>query len=362
MQQRRGIALSAGCGSLPPRAGRDAAFVMPALDAPTPDPASRLAQLRIGVLHNPRSGANLTAAAPMRRLFGAHPEIPCRDVLDPASVTDALRGMAEQGVNAIAISGGDGTVNAVLNTIFGHSPFPRLPLLAVLRGGTANMTARDIGMRGRQERALRVLLDSASRGGAGLTVVERPVMRIDPGAGREAIHGMFFGAAAITQGIEYCKREVHTLGLRGEIGPAVTMARFVIAMARGERAIVAPVPITVAIDGGSPSAFDCEIVHVTTLEQLVLGLRPFWGKESAPLHYASVRAAPRHWIKALPGLLRGRPSRYITPANGYESHNAQRLEIGLDSHFFVDGEIFSPTQGTPLALSAGGLAGFIQLR
>src|SRR5512137_472498 len=183
MQQRRGIALSAGCGSLPPRAARDAAFVMSASDAPTPDSASRLAQLRIGVLHNPRSGANLTAAAPMRRLLDAHPDLPCSDVFDPASVTAALREMAERGIDTIAISGGDGTVNAVLNTVFGRSPFPRLPLLAVLRGGTANMTARDIGMQGRQDRALRALIECAGRGGDGLAVIERPVVRIDPGGG-----------------------------------------------------------------------------------------------------------------------------------------------------------------------------------
>ena len=270
--------------------------------------------------------------------------------------------MAEHGVNAVAISGGDGTVNAVLNTVFAHSPFPRLPLLAVLRGGTANMTARDIGMQGRQDRALRSLIERAARGGDGLAVTERPVMRIDPGAGREPIYGMFFGAAAISQGIEYCKREVHRLGLRGEIGPAVTMVRFVIAMARGERSIVAPVPITIAIDDEASASFDCEIVYVTTLEQLVLGLRPWWGSEAAPMHYASVRAAPRHWVKALPGLLRGRPNRYVTPANGYASRNAQRLLIGLDSHFFVDGEIFSPTTGMPLAFADGGLARFIKLR
>jgi diacylglycerol kinase (ATP) len=318
--------------------------------------------MRIGVLQNPRSGANLKPAASLRRLLDAHPQILCREVLDPASVAAALRAMADRGIDTVAISGGDGTVNAVLNTVFGRSPFARLPLLAVLRGGTANMTARDIGMPGRQDRALRALLDCAARGGDGLTVVERPVMRIDPGAGREPIHGMFFGAAAITQGIEYCKREVHALGLRGEIGPAVTMLRFIVAMARGERAIVAPVPITVAVDAEAPASFACEIVHVTTLEQLVLGLRPFWGRESAPLHYASVRAAPRHWIKALPGLLRGRPNRYVTPANGYESRNAHRLLLGLDSHFFVDGEIFSPTAGSPLAITAGGSAGFVKLR
>jgi hypothetical protein len=74
-----------------------------------------------------------------------------------------------------------------------------------------------------------------------------------------------------------------------------------------------------------------------------------------------VRAAPKHWIKALPGLLRGRPNRFITPANGYESHNAHRLAIGLDSPFFVDGEIFSPTPGVPLTLESGGTARFVTL-
>lgn len=335
---------------------------MPALDAPAPDPATRLTALRIGVLHNPRSGANLRAAASMRRMFSAYPDIPCRDVSDPVSIAQALRELAEHGVNTIAISGGDGTVNAVLNTVFAHNPFPRLPLLAVLRGGTTNMMAGDVGMQGRQDRALRSLIECAARAGDGLTVIARPVMRIDPGAGRAPIYGMFFGAAAISQGTEYCRRNVHAAGLRGEIGPGVTLARFVIAMARGERAIVAPVPITVAIDGASRVTFDCEIVYVTALERLILGLRPYWGEEAAPLHYTSVRACPRHWLKALPGFLRGRRNRYITAANGYESHNLHQLEVELDSPFFVDGEIFSSTAGTPLVFTNGGAAGFLKLR
>ena len=75
-----------------------------------------------------------------------------------------------------------------------------------------------------------------------------------------------------------------------------------------------------------------------------------------------MRAAPRHWVKAFPGLLRGRPNRYVTPANGYESRNAHRLLLGLDSPFFVDGEMFAPTAGAPLVFSDGGTAGFIRLR
>jgi hypothetical protein len=121
----------------------------------------------------------------------------------------------------------------VLNTIFARNPFPRRPLWPCCEGGTANMTARDIGMRGRQHRALPALIDAVARGGERLVVTRRPVIRIDAGAAREPIHGMFFGAAAISQGIDYCKRHVHALGLRGEIGPAVTMVRFVICDGEG---------------------------------------------------------------------------------------------------------------------------------
>jgi diacylglycerol kinase family enzyme len=94
------------------------------LNGQAPGPALRLTSLRIGVLHNPRSGANLASVKSMHRLFGAHPGITYRDATDPASVAHALHEMAEHGVDTVAISGGDGTVNAVLNTVF-RSPFPQ---------------------------------------------------------------------------------------------------------------------------------------------------------------------------------------------------------------------------------------------
>ena len=332
------------------------------LASAAPDAASRLARLSIGVLRNPGSGANLRSGKAMRDELAAHPQVPCRDVTGPADIVVALTEMAARGVDTIAISGGDGTVSAVLDAVYGRSLFPQRPLIAVLRGGTANMTARCIGMRGPQHLALRSLIGAGTGAGERLKVTRRPVMSVDRGDGHAAIHGMFFGAAAISQGIDYCKRRVHALGLRGEIGPAVTMLRFVLAMARGDRAIVSPVSMSVAVDDEPPVRFDCEIVHVTTLEQLVLGLRPWWGREPGPLHYASVRANPRHWIRALPGVLRGRPSRLVTEANGYTSRNAHRLSVGLDSPFFVDGELYTPQARTPLTLTDAGPAEFVTMR
>jgi len=61
----------------------------------------------------------------------------------------------------------------------------------------------------------------------------------------------------------------------------------------------------------------------------------------------------------LPDVLRGRPSRHVTAANGYESRNVRRLLIGLGGKCFVDGETVSPVPATPLAFADGGAARFI---
>lgn len=102
----------------------------------------------------------------MRHLFDAHPDFACRDASDLVSIAHALHEMAEPGVDAVAIVGGDGTVNLALNTVIAHKPFPRPPLLALLRGGTTNMAACGVGMPCRQDRVMRSLIDRAARRGA----------------------------------------------------------------------------------------------------------------------------------------------------------------------------------------------------
>ncbi|MFA7279883.1 MAG: diacylglycerol kinase family protein [Sterolibacterium sp.] len=335
---------------------------MPVVATPALHPAPDLAALRIGVVHNPGSGVNLRTPAAMSRAFGNHPEIPRRDVKDPDSVVRALDELAAQEVNTLAVSGGDGTVRAVLDALLARKPFQRQPLLAVLRAGTTNMIAGDAGMCGPPDIALASLIERAAHGGEGLDIVQRKILRIDPGSGQAPIYGMFFGAAMISQGVEYCKSKVHSVGLRGEIGPGVTLLRFVVAMARGDRDIVRPVPVSVSIDGAVATASDCGVMLVTSLERLFLGLRPFWGEEDTPLHFSFARAQPRYWLRALPGILRGRRNRFMTSANGYVSHNVHRLQLGLDSPFIVDGEFFSPVPGSPLVLTDGGAMDFLRLR
>jgi hypothetical protein len=53
---------------------------------------------------------------------------------------------------------------------------------------------------------------------------------------------------------------------------------------------------------------------------------------------------------------------FITPSNGYFSHNVDELQLVLDSGFNLDGQLYHPNcQQEPVIITNGGLASFLQL-
>jgi diacylglycerol kinase (ATP) len=98
------------------------------------------------------------------------------------------------------------------------------------------------------------------------------------------------------------------------------------------------------------------------LQRLFLGLRPYWGPEPKPLHYTAVDDQPRHFMRALPSLMRGRQSNLVRPSNGYISHNVDEVQLTLDSGFNLDGQLHTPDSRLgPVRVSYGGVASFLQL-
>jgi hypothetical protein len=104
------------------------------------------------------------------------------------------------------------------------------------------------------------------------------------------------------------------------------------------------------------------VVLVSTLERLFLGLYPYWGDESGPLHYTALRARPRYLLRALPSILRGRKGAYGTPENGFYSHNAHEIKLNLDSGFTLDGQLYTPeTRKEPTVVRYGGTVSFLRI-
>jgi hypothetical protein len=313
------------------------------------------------MLSNPLSGGNRKGLEAIRKVLTGHPQVIHREVQTPANVRSALADFAREEVDIVAVNGGDGTIQAVLTALFCRSPFKALPLLAVFRSGTTSLIAGDVGLQGSRDSALQRLIAWARTGDGDAVILKRPVLRVEV-PDQESLCGMFFGAAGICQGIRFFHDKIHGLGLRGQLAPGLVIARFLLALARRNSEYVVQVPITIAVNEDPPKQRDSLLVLVTTLERLFFGLRPYWGTENGPLHYTAVFGRPRHLLRALPYLLRGRKCRSGSPEHGYFSHNANELHLSLDSSFALDGEFYTPDSRLgPVVVKNAGPVSFLRL-
>jgi diacylglycerol kinase family enzyme len=322
-----------------------------------------LAKPSIGVLSNPLSGGNKRGLRPIEKLLAGRPDIRHQEARNPVEIDDALAAFGRAGVNLLVLNGGDGTIQAALTSLFTRGPFPELPLLAVLKAGTTSMTAGDIGLKGRKEKALLRLLqhlDSKKK----IDIAQRPVLEVQHDE-KTSRFGMFFGGAVIPQGIEFFHRRINRHGLRGEFGPGLVMIRFLLAMLGFQRRkIMRPVPMAIQLNQQQEKAENHYlIVLVSALERLFFGLHPYWGKEKEPLHFTSVNDKARQLPAAVFKLALGRPPVHAKPESGYRSHNVTQVKIFGGSPYTLDGQLYHPdSAGVPTIVRHGGTISFVRLR
>jgi hypothetical protein len=315
----------------------------------------------IGVLINPYSGGNKNGLSAIRQTVARNRRASQCDVRKPPDVLAALAEFARQGVDLVVVNGGDGTVQAALTALFHSRPFENIPVLAVLQSGTTSMTARDVGFSGSPVNALEKIFKWADTGMGNPLILQRPVLKVQA-PGQDTRYGMFFGTAGIYQGIQYFHRNLNTRGLKGELGPGLTITRFLWAASFRRSDFISAVPITVALDDKPPQQLDCMVLLISTLERLFLGLYPYWGDERAALHYTALGNRPRHLLQTLPFILRGRKSRHTSPENGYFSHNASQIRLNLDSGFTLDGQLYTPENSQdPTVVQSDATASFLRL-
>jgi hypothetical protein len=328
-----------------------------------PGPAPRRGPWRLGVISNPLSGSNKRRGlSAVRRFLAEHPGILHREVRSAAEVAVVLRDFACADVNLVAVNSGDGTVQAVLTSLFAEQVFQPLPLLALLCGGTTNMTSKELGLTGSRIGALRRLIAWAHHGDGDAVILRRAVLKVENSSHPEPLYGMFFGAGCIYQGIQFFHSRVHKLGLSGDPAHLLIFARFLLGLARREDALVAPVCAAIRADRADIAEGDYLLMLISTLDRLILGLRPFWAEGDNPLHLTAVSAGFRHLFRALPALAQGHRNRYASPENGYVSVNAREIRLDMDGGFAIDGELFrADRKRGPLVIQERGPADFLRL-
>lgn len=318
---------------------------------------------RLGILINPQSGTNQRSLQALLRILDRYKPAIHRLVVKPKDVAGALVGMAAQQVEVLAVCGGDGTVHAALTALFHARPFAVRPPVVLIAGGTSNMTAADVGMGGKPTRALeRLLAWSEGRGPSG-QLVRRAILRVDCGPGSAPQFGMFFSAAGIVQVTRIrraTRRQARSELMRGGLGTAVTVGRYLLGLALGRR-VVEPTPIAISLDGQSCGTDNYLALFITTLGRLNPGIRPYWGEGDGPLRYTAIAYQPQNLLLAAPSLVYGRPSRYLTPESGYTSRNIHEAVLQLETACALDGQILTSEQSRVLTVTHGGEVDFVRL-
>ncbi len=317
---------------------------------------------RLGVLSNPNSGGNRKGLATVNRVLQHQADALHREAVTVPDTAAALDEFMRDGVDLVAINGGDGTIQTVLTALIDRKPYEQIPLLAILRAGTDSIIARDIGIKGSRDRGLRKLINWARKPDGSGALVRRPIIRLQSASLQHPLYGMIFGAAVIYQGILFCRRNIHTKGVTGALAPSLTLARFLLGVIRRNPQYASTAPLTIELDRSDPIRRDFLMVLVSTVHHFFLGLRPFWGTGTGPLQFTAIADRAQHLMRVLPTMARGQRCRLRTPENGYFSHNASEVRLTLNTGFILDGELHPVGPDTQeVFLNNGGKASFLRL-
>jgi len=297
--------------------------------------------VRAAILTNPHSSRNRRHLGALRSTLAAHRDIRHIETASTDAVGPALAELLDWGVDLLAINGGDGTIHLALSALLAPAPPRALPKLALLPGGTTNMSARDINGAALSQRDALAAFVSAATGGA--TATPRHVLQVSP-LDAAPQFGLCFGIGAIVRGIEYCHERIFRLGVRDEWATGVALLRAGWGIARREAVFAEGVPLQICIDGETHDT-RAAFFLVSALAQLLLGIRPFWGSGNAPLRVTLVREHAERFLRNFPDLLRGRAEPNLTESGGYLSRRSTAIDISGDCPYTIDGEIYHGAGG-----------------
>jgi diacylglycerol kinase (ATP) len=307
----------------------------------------------IGVVVNPRSRRNLRdpqAASRLARTLGDS------GVVREARSIEELYRIAEDfrrdGIDVLAISGGDGTNHVTLTGFIDVYGGATMPQVALLRGGTMNTVANSVGVsKGRPEGILgRLLRDYARRASGPLENVERHVMRIrprDPRQGGRTHYGFLFGTGVVAGFLaEYYRGGeatplVAAKTLARAIGSALVGGEMIRRMARPFRGSVTFEEDSLGGgDGGSWGERDYLALAAGTIANIGLNFRPFhrYAEKPGRFHMLGIHASPVAFVKELPRIHREEAMR---PGKTYEAVSSRATIRSADGavRYMIDGDL-----------------------
>lgn len=315
----------------------------------------------VAVVSNPLSDGNKVHRGRVRRFCATRPEVVHFEIVEHGDLDTVLDKIAGSDFRAIAINGGDGTVQGVLTRLFRDGVDPRtVPPVTVLPSGRTNLIAKDLGATGDPIAALEHLIALTERGLGG-HLVKRQLIRLDTGRG-EPTMGMFFAAGALADTLLYCRHKLYPLRLPNWLAHFLTViAGLISVLTNSTSRLLPPMPREAWVTVGDRRLRGrFQVLMVSTLEALVLT-----GRLRPPVDGTlGLVAMERRRMTVLRSVFAGFVGKVgHKPIEGL--HFEAGDEIRFDEHVteaIMDGEMFSAAPGRPLSLKPGATVRFVDLR
>lgn len=314
------------------------------------------------MISNPLSTTNAKNLSEIREIVNASANVVHYELDGIDTLPDALELFARANPALLIINGGDGTIGAALAAILYKNPFTVVPPIAFLPGGKTNMTAADLGFKGKPAKVLKRLLRLARAGDIPEKLTRRHLIEMDLGDGAEPKVGTFFGTAGIVRGIFWCRENAYSRGLPNSLAH-VWSAYKLITSALGlsrDKGLMVSDPMTITVPGNARINGRYSVVLTTTLDDLLLGLKPYGREGQGGLRFSAVETGPATILRALTGLITGRFGRKTI--NGVHVRKSNEVRVEGTDPVTLDGEIYQPVAGKPVVLRGDKYLTFVSLK
>lgn len=301
-----------------------------------------VADRMLGVVLNPNAlGVRRDPALVerLRAILGADGEVVTTRTQEELRATVAR--FAEAGCDPIGICGGDGTNLSTLTELValrGHLGPERLPRIAILRGGTVNTVARNLGIRGRPEELLSRLV-ARLRAGRPLVEVGQDLLAVNH------MHGFLFAAAMGARFLE-AYYEAPTQGAAAATVLAVRTAASSLVQGAYARSLFTPVALRLTIDGELQPIERARLLVASTIPDVGIGMRVAWqaGRKPGRFHLVASGLSTTSMALQLPRVLGGRP----LGGTPHIDRLAERavLRFTEPQPFTLDGDLFRAEEVT----------------
>jgi hypothetical protein len=308
------------------------------------------------VLINPRSysvanGRLAARASALAKRHGAE----VIEARDPAQITAGLDDALARGARRVFVLAGDGTVQAIADSLARRPAGFPVPQLLLLAGGRTNLTAADFGGRGPVLNRLESALLRATGNPAGDFQVQQRHTLIVEQSPAPPRHGFFMAAALVDALIRHCHREREAGGgqLRsGRFGTAWSLIKAAAPAIQGRAPFACP-DLDVDSPGRGRLRGPARLLIATTLVHDRRWLNPYAARGAGMLRMTAVTAGARGFWRSLPRLLTGRSSQAMDVDRGYLSGRCDEFVVRGLADYTLDGQSFRADPSRPLSVRTG---------